>query len=398
MQRERLARLAQTDGARLFLSMWDVCPPSYDSRMPIGDESMNERQGRMQGADAVKGIATLLVLLTHYAWQDQERTALLFPFWVQVAVPAFMFVTGLVGAASLERARSSGGAWQLPWVVRRLVAWVMPLLVLCVVEALCYALRGEPFPFRVDQILLDGRAGPGGYYYLVLAQLALLLPVMFSTMDKRPQTGLLLWLFVDVLFESLCRRWGVGDPAYRVGALRYVFSVACGIHAYETRGRRLAPRLTIPCMAVGFAWLVATKYLGYWPHVVKAWYATSWVAALWSLPLLRWACLRWNGWRPLCALGRRSFSVFTVQVFFYRLVDDYVFAAIPSRIVQLVVCVAACLVFGLAFDALFASRLSQICGRVSARLMGVDACALDRRLGDLIFGDGRPEDEGTRSC
>ena len=40
----------------------------------------------------------------------------------------------------------------------------------------------------------------------------------------------------------------------------------------------------------------------------------------------------------------------------------------------------------------------QMCGRVSARLTGVDACALDRRLGDLIFGDGRPEDEGTRSC
>ena len=347
---------------------------------------MSEPHGRLGGADSVKGIACLLVLVTHYAWSPWERLALLFPFWVQAAVPAFMFVTGLVGCASLERARGSARHWQLAWSLGHLVSWVLPLMVLCAAEAVCYALGGEPFPFRVDRILLDGKAGPGGYYYLVLAQLALLLPLIWRTMERHPHAGLVLWLAADVLFEFFCRRWSVGDPAYRVGAGRYLFSVACGCHAWLTRDRRMGTRAAGLSMGLGCAWLVATMYLGYEPLFVKAWRATSWAAALWSLPALRWACLRWGGTRPLSEIGRRSFSVFTVQVFFYRLVDDHVFATVGSRPVQLLVCVLTCLAAGFAFDALVGGRVSRAGRRVSAWVARADLEAVDGRLGELVYG------------
>ena len=53
--------------------------------------------------DSTKGLAILMVIITHFEWTTAERQALLFPFWISMAVPLFMLVTGYVTAASYDR-------------------------------------------------------------------------------------------------------------------------------------------------------------------------------------------------------------------------------------------------------------------------------------------------------
>ena len=52
--------------------------------------------------DFLKGISILLVLITHYAWTEEQRLNILFPYAIDMTVPVFMVVSGYVGAIPLE--------------------------------------------------------------------------------------------------------------------------------------------------------------------------------------------------------------------------------------------------------------------------------------------------------
>ena len=53
--------------------------------------------------DIAKGAAVILVIITHFSWTEEERLPYLFPFWVSMAVPVFMIISGYVGTASYEK-------------------------------------------------------------------------------------------------------------------------------------------------------------------------------------------------------------------------------------------------------------------------------------------------------
>ena len=53
--------------------------------------------------DLLKGICILLICFTHYAWESAERKRLLFSWWVDMAVPVFMVLSGYVYEKSLIR-------------------------------------------------------------------------------------------------------------------------------------------------------------------------------------------------------------------------------------------------------------------------------------------------------
>ena len=46
--------------------------------------------------DAIKGMCILFVCFTHYAWEGVERRAMLFSWWIDMAVPIFMVLSGYV--------------------------------------------------------------------------------------------------------------------------------------------------------------------------------------------------------------------------------------------------------------------------------------------------------------
>jgi succinate dehydrogenase/fumarate reductase-like Fe-S protein len=53
--------------------------------------------------DISKGLAIIMVTVTHYSWESAERLQFYFPYWISMAVPIFMIVTGVMSAASFER-------------------------------------------------------------------------------------------------------------------------------------------------------------------------------------------------------------------------------------------------------------------------------------------------------
>ena len=51
---------------------------------------------RYHSIDFLKGICIVFIIVTHYAWEDSERLRYLFTFWIDMAVPIFMIMSGYV--------------------------------------------------------------------------------------------------------------------------------------------------------------------------------------------------------------------------------------------------------------------------------------------------------------
>lgn len=59
---------------------------------PLVDGQTN----RYHSIDFLKVICILFIIVTHYTWEDSERLKYLFPFWINMAVPTFMIISGFV--------------------------------------------------------------------------------------------------------------------------------------------------------------------------------------------------------------------------------------------------------------------------------------------------------------
>ena len=53
--------------------------------------------------DILKGVCICFVVITHFSWSSIERLQYGFPFWIDMAVPIFMFISGYVYATSYEK-------------------------------------------------------------------------------------------------------------------------------------------------------------------------------------------------------------------------------------------------------------------------------------------------------
>ena len=53
--------------------------------------------------DYIKAIAIIFVIFTHCNWTEEQRKLLFFPFWINLAVPLFMIVTGYNYYNSLKK-------------------------------------------------------------------------------------------------------------------------------------------------------------------------------------------------------------------------------------------------------------------------------------------------------
>lgn len=49
---------------------------------------------RETGIDILKIICMCFIVITHCSWSEEQRQSLLFLFWIDMAVPVLMIITG----------------------------------------------------------------------------------------------------------------------------------------------------------------------------------------------------------------------------------------------------------------------------------------------------------------
>ena len=88
--------------------------------------------------DIAKGIAIIMVCITHFSWTSAERLIGLFPFWISMAVPIFMLVTGYVSAMSFDKKTDGSikSLYNINSTINKLVRYIAPFLCMFIVQTI----------------------------------------------------------------------------------------------------------------------------------------------------------------------------------------------------------------------------------------------------------------------
>ena len=304
--------------------------------------------------DTLKGVAILMVCITHFAWERQERIDLLFPFWISMAVPIFMIVTGYLTAASYERKQYGlrqlySAEALLPKLAQYLRPFTLMFLAELVLELLC---KGSlPSLRETVRCYLEGGIGKYGTYYVpVLLQMLVLFPLIYAVIRKN-RHGVWLCFAVNLLYELNKDALGIDSHDSRLLAFRYIFLISMGCYLYFDRQQLHLGKYAL-LLAVGVGYIHLISYTAYKPVIFTRWNATSMMTAFYIAPIIALLLKDAPQLRlpPFTALGRASYHIFLAQILYY----NYFRHALPveNRMARMVLGVGLCLLSGLLFHAL----------------------------------------------
>lgn len=150
--------------------------------------SVLEKTEKNRGIDALKGICIIFVIISHYNWDATERLCLLFPFWIDMAVPLFMIMSGWVNSASMSRKKinSFSEAYSCKLIIPRLIKYTVPYSLIFVIEVWLELMvnNNEISLVSLFLIFLNGGWGAGSYYYPVMIQFTFVIPVVYFLIRK----------------------------------------------------------------------------------------------------------------------------------------------------------------------------------------------------------------------
>lgn len=235
------------------------------------------------------------------------RQDLLFPFWIDQAVPPFWMISSFLLAAAFERHGSTRARDELARSVLapRLSRVAIPYMAIFALMLAIVLRRGSDLSSLASHLIgvecsqlgevastailwFAGGVGPRGYYVPIPFQMYVLFPFMYAAFRKKPPSTFLAFLVANIMWEAAFVGGVVSDQAYRLLIPRYLVFLLLGAWFYRLwssdRGRLTGRSLSaaLACCLAGAGHLAAVNYLGLLPLAGGVWMSTSWITALYS--------------------------------------------------------------------------------------------------------------------
>lgn len=312
---------------------------------------------RDSALDIIKGISILFVIAVHQSsfqeWTTFQRNMLGFPFWIDMAVPLFMMISGYVSALSFERRglRTIEDAYTKQYLFKSAIRYTVPLAIAYAVECLIELYQHnfdsiKEFAKTVFYGFFRGGLGPGSYYYPVLMQFILLSPIIYFVIRKYKGKGLLGCFVANFVFEAMKDTYFIEAAQYRLLIFRYIFLIAIGCYVamYPNAINR---KVAILSFVVGIIFIVATAYCGYSPVIFYSWTSTCMLTALYIGPVF-WLILKkmkaWQIHQPLLeVIGRSTYNIMLVQMvyfmYFCAYTEQYGLGYFKNTVIAMLLCV-----------------------------------------------------------
>lgn len=314
---------------------------------------MASKQVRLGHLDLFKGIAIIFVVITHYSWRDETRLRLLFPFWIDMAVPVFMIITGFVHALSYEkRGGTLESSYRLTEILSKWLRYIIPYTPVWIITVIC-RLLGYGRVFRFEGIIFDifyGGDGPGSYFFTIMLQVVLLLPLIIWIVKRNPTTGIIFCFFANVIFEILKTLLNMDTGLYRICPFRYLFVLSYGCFLYFYKQQNIKHELSVIIGAVGAIYIVIFNYTNAKPVITGLWTNTSVFASLILFPIMMILLEKNSLHNKLFEmLGQASFNICLVQMVYYLIADSIAKDYIPYPPLQIAANVLICCFIGVMF-------------------------------------------------
>lgn len=328
-------------------------------------------------ADVLKGILIIFVIILHSELPGEMRTLLGFPFWVNMAVPVFMLISGYVSALSMDRIGENAveKAYEPKRVTKKLLRFMVPFGIAFVAQWLIFRMTGRYLvgirEYGLFALVLDflrGGKGQGSYYFPVMLQFVFIFPIIYYAIKKHRLKGLAGSFLANGIFEVLKIAFGMSDYEYRFLVFRYLFVIAGGCYiavgGWQDVKKRTLLIGSIICTVMGLGFTCLFSYTGYSPKILIYWKDTSFVACAYLVPVLALLLSKVRiGCKPLELVGRASFNIFLVQMIYYNFVAE-TREWIPNVGMHMAASIVICVTIGVLFYLLECRLTKRVCESV----------------------------------
>lgn len=282
-----------------------------------------------------------------------QRLTMLFPFWVDMAVPVFMIISGYLYSLSYQKSGYSNlkQCYSIKASIKRLIRFTIPFFIIFLIEHIIFRfLFNQPSNVaNVIKSFITGGTGPGSYYYPLLIQFVFIMPLIFFVIKKYDIKGLLVCVAANFLFEVIKSNLYISEGVYRLLVFRYITVIAFGCY-FAIAKTKLGIGIGCTMMIIGIVYIIVTQYLAFPPVIMKYWTGTSMLASIYIIPiasmLLKCEKLRFS---PIELIGKASYNIFLVQMAYYGIFADWLYAVIENKFLQFVISLLICVLLGVVF-------------------------------------------------
>lgn len=307
---------------------------------------------RYHKCDIMKAICIIFVIITHFNWTDIERVQYGFAFWIDMAVPVFMILSGYLWANSYgyHNFNSFWDTFNAEYIIQKILRFTIPYVFIYIIDML-YLTFVESMEFGTVGLIFrffQGGYGPGSFYYPCMIQLIFIFPFVYFLIKKYNTKGLWICGVLNIVFEFLQRAYQMEGALYRLLIFRYLFLIAFGTYLYLSSDR-LSLKTNVILSCIGIAFLICTQFLEYKPLIFRYWTSTSCVAVLPLLPMLQYFIDGKDYRLPVLEIiGKASYQIFLVQMFLFN-AAHWLYDFFPSRIIHIPLMLIFCVGGGIYF-------------------------------------------------
>lgn len=323
----------------------------------------NNKPSNIKSFEYLKTISILMIVVTHLSFSEISRKDLLFPYWIDMAVPIFFIISGYVYSLSVDKRKleSIKDWFKFSNFINKFLRIFIPYLIIIIIEVLLYKINNRYLSSReIVNGFFTGGWGPGSYYFPVLLQLLFLFP--FILFIIKTKYGWLVLVLIQILLEIISQRFSMSDGFYRLLFFRYLGFVTFGILLYLNDVEKYKgfvskiinnKYLLFFMFLLGIGTIFLLNYSSYHPYLFKRWTTTSLPVVLYCFPLVivfMKAEMLLNKIPKILdiiikIIAKSTFHIFLVQMTYYWFKDSEGLRLRNSFILSLIICIPLGILF-----------------------------------------------------
>lgn len=298
---------------------------------------------RIDFLDYLKAICVIMVIITHYEWEDKGSP--FFTMVINMAVPVFMIISGYNFAMS-NRKKTGGNlrkmyAWEM--IKPKLIRFLVPFFTVCIIEIIILMIEDKHI--NPPRIFLLGAYGPGSYYVPIMIQLLVIFPIIYKLVEKNAKIGIALSGAANLLFEIGVKVFDMDKYYYRLSIGRYLLLISFGCYLYLHPEHRVKKYQLISMFLIGMAYIVAVFGFDWDMVLFDYWKTTAMPIAFYIFPIVillfrKFYYIKLPGMigNTLTWIGQASYHIFLVQMVYYhfelggKIMDSAWYIALPFNI------------------------------------------------------------------
>lgn len=295
-----------------------------------GEAKLSKRDsGKMErilSIDYLKAFAAILVILTH-SLSKSQRLAIGGPFWISMAVPIFIILSGFTNSLSADKNKLTllRDFYQKERLVQEFNSFLSPYFIIIVLEFFLgfyqrSFLKIGPFvSYRIKDYLLyflTGGTTPGSYYIPIMLQFILIFPFLYLSYKQAGKKSVYFYLLLHFLFDLIANFLPIPTEIYRLLIFRYLGFIIVGIALYFSYQEL---RKSVRYMSFFSISYIIFYSLGYRIKMFSKWPNTALPTVFWALTIIIIGMelleknpkhLISNG---LLKIGKASYYIFLIQ-------------------------------------------------------------------------------------